>query len=60
MSIISFANVIGVSAGVASASSSLVFSLTTGIIKNLLKITKNKKKKYNKTFWLPQKQIKWH
>ena len=31
-----------------SASSSLVLSFTTGIIKKLLKITRNKKKKPNK------------
>ena len=36
---------IGVPAGIASASFSLVFSLNTGIIKKLLKITRNKKKK---------------
>ena len=41
ISIISFTSLIGVPAGIASASFSLVFSLTTGIIKKLLKITKN-------------------
>ena len=46
--IISFASVIGVPVGLASASFSLAFSLTTGIIKRLLKITRNKKKKHNK------------
>ena len=40
ISIISFTSVIG-----APASFSLVFSLITGIIKNLLKITKKKKRK---------------
>ena len=44
ISIISFTSVIGVLVGRASASCSLVFSLTTGIIKKLLKITRNKKK----------------
>ena len=43
ISIISFKSVIGVPAGTASASFSLVFSLITGIIKKLMKITKNKK-----------------
>ena len=46
ISIISFASVIGVPAGKESANFSLVFSLTTGIIKKLLKITRNKKKKH--------------
>ena len=45
ISIISFTSVIGVSAGLESASFTLVFSLTTGIIKKLLKITRKKKKK---------------
>ena len=48
ISIISFVSVIGVSAGMRSASFSLVFSLTTGIIKESLEITRNKKKKHNK------------
>ena len=48
VSIISFASVIGVPVGIASASFTLVFSLTTGIIKKLLSITRNKKKKLNK------------
>ena len=37
VSVISFASVIGVSAGIASASFTLVFSLTTGIIKKFRK-----------------------
>ena len=41
--IISFTSVIGVPAGIARASFTLTFSLTTGI-KKLLKITSNKKR----------------
>ena len=48
VSIISFKTVIGATAGIASASFTLVFSLTTGIIKKLLSIARNKKKKHNK------------
>ena len=48
ISITSFATVIGAPIGIVSASFSLTFSITTGIIKNLLKTTRNKKKKYNK------------
>ena len=46
ISIYSFTSVIGVPVGIASASFTLIFSLTTGIIKKLklLKITTNKKK----------------
>ena len=50
--IIPFASVIGVLVGIASASFSLAFSLTTGIIQKLLEITRNKKKKHNKTLCL--------
>ena len=45
ISIISFTSVIGIPAGIASASFTLIFSLTTGIIKKLLKVTRKKKKK---------------
>ena len=45
ISIISFTNVIGISAGVISANLTLVFSLTRGIIKKLLKETWKKKEK---------------
>ena len=45
ISIISFTNIIGIPAGVISASLTLVFSLTTGIIKKLLKETRKKEEK---------------
>ena len=48
ISIASFATVIGTPIGIASASLSLTFSLSTGIVKKLLKTTRNKKKKHNK------------
>ena len=44
----SFATVIGTPLGRASASFSLAFSIFTGILKKLLKTTRNKKKKHNK------------
>ena len=50
ISIISFTSVIGVPPGLASASFTLVFSLTTRIIKKLLKVTRTKK--HNKTVML--------
>ena len=55
--IISFTSAIGVPVGIASASFSLVFSLTTGIIKKLLKIPRDKKKKHNKIFMLAKSKI---
>ena len=48
ISIISFTSVIGIPVRIASASFSLIFSLATGIIKKVSKITKKKKKKHNK------------
>ena len=48
--IISFTSIIGAPAVIASANFSLIFSLTTGIIKKLLQTTINKKKKHNEIF----------
>ena len=57
ISIISFTSVTGVPAGLASASFTLVFSLATGIIKKLLKVTRKKKKKHNKIFMLAKTKL---
>ena len=45
VSIFSFASIVGAPVGIASASLTLFFSLTTGIVKKLLNVTRNKKKK---------------
>ena len=58
VSIIFFARVIGAPAGIASASFTLVFSLTTGIETKLLQITRNKKKKHDKTVILAKSKLK--
>ena len=47
ISIASFATVIGTPVGIASASLSLKFSLSTGLLKKLLKTKGRKKKKHN-------------
>ena len=53
VSIISFTSVVGAPAGIASASFTLIFSPTTGIIKKLLSIKKTKRKKMAKfLYWL--------
>ena len=57
VSIISFTNIVGAPDGIASSSFTLVFSLTTGIIKNILSITRNKKKKHDKIFILPKSKL---
>ena len=54
ISIISFASIIGAPVGIASASFSLVFSLTTRIIEKLLNVARNKKKKHNNIVMLPK------
>ena len=57
VSISSFASVIGPPPGIASASFTLVFSSRTGAIKKVLKITRNKKKKHNKTVMLTKNKL---
>ena len=48
ISIASLARVMGIPIGIASASFSLTFSLCTGLVKELLKATRNKKREWNK------------
>ena len=57
VSIASFAIVIGAPVGIVSASFSLAFSISTGIIKKLLKTTRNKKKKHNKIVMLARSKL---
>ena len=52
VSIISFICIIGVPAGIASASFTLIFSITAGIIKKLLSTTIKKKKKHDQILML--------
>ena len=55
VSIISFTSIAGAPVGIASASLTLIFSLTTGIIKQLLSITRTKKKKRDKILMLAKR-----
>ena len=57
ISIISFASAIGVPAGIASACFTLIFSITTGIIKKLLNITRKKKKRHDKILVLAKSKL---
>ena len=57
VSIASFATVIGIPVGITSASLSLAFSLWTGLVKKLLKATRNKKKKHNKIVMLARSKL---
>ena len=47
----------GAPVGIASASFTLIFSLTTGIVKKLLNITRNKKKKHDKILMLAKSKL---
>ena len=53
ISVASFATVTGAPVGIAK----LAFSVTTGIVKKLLKTAKNKKKKYNKIVMLATSKL---
>ena len=57
VSIISFTSIIGAPVGIASASLTLIFSLTTGIIKKSLNITGNKKKKHDQIVMLAKSKF---
>ena len=57
VSICSFTSVVGAPVGIASASFTLIFSLTTAIIKKLLNTTRNKKEKHDKIFLLAKSKL---
>ena len=57
LSIASHATVVGIPVGIAGASLTLIFILTTGIVKKLLNITRRKKKKHNKIFSLVRNKL---
>ena len=57
LSIASHATVVGIPVGIAGASLTLIFTLTTIIVKKLLTITIEKKKKYNKIMVLARNKL---
>ena len=57
LSIASHATVVGIPVGLADASLTVVFSLTTGIVKKLLNVTRKKKKKHNKIVMLAKSKL---
>ena len=52
-----FTSVVGAPVGISSASFILIFALTTGIIKKLLSIARNKKKKHDKILMLTRSKL---
>ena len=57
VSIISFTGTTGAPVGIASASFTLIFSLTTGIVKKLLNIIRKKKKKHDKILMFAKSKL---
>ena len=57
VSTFSFTSIVGAPFGIASASVTLFFSLTTRIVKKLLNITRNKKKKHDKILMLAKSKL---
>ena len=57
LSIASYATVVGIPAGIAGASLTLIFTVTTGLVKTLLNITRKKKKKHNKIIVLARNKL---
>ena len=57
VSIISFTSIVGAPVGIARASFTLIFSLTTGIVRKLLNIRRNKKKKHDKILMLAKSKL---
>ena len=57
LSIASYARVVGRPAGIAGASLTLIFIVTTGVVKTLLNIARKKKKKHNKIIALARSKL---
>ena len=57
LSIASYATVVGIPAGIAGASLTLMFTITTGVVKTFLNITRKKKKKHNKIIALARNKL---
>ena len=57
LSIASYTTVVGIPAGRAGASLTLIFTVTNGVVKTLLNITRKKKKKHNKIIALARSKL---
>ena len=57
LSIASYATVVGIPAGIAGASLTLIFTVTTGVVKTFFNITRKKKKKHNKIITLSRSKL---
>ena len=57
LSIASYATIVGIPIGIAGASLALIFTITIGVVKTLLNITRKKKKKHNKIITLARSKL---
>ena len=57
LSIVSHATIVGIPVGIAGSSLTLMFTVTTGIVKKLFNITRKKKKKHNKIILLAKNKL---
>ena len=57
LSIASYATVVGIPVGIAGVSLTLIFTISTGINKSLLQVTKQRKKKHNKIIALAKSKL---
>ena len=57
LSIAFHATVVGIPVGIAGASLTLMFTVTTGVVKKLLSVTRKKKKKHNKIMVLARNKL---
>ena len=57
LSIASHATIVGIPVGIAGASLTLIFTVTTGVVKKLLNITRKKKNKHNKIIALARSKL---
>ena len=57
LSIASHATIVGIPVGITGASLTLIFTISTGINKSLLKVTEKRKKKHNKIIALAKRKL---
>ena len=57
LSIVSHATVVGIPVGIAGASLTVIFTVTTGVVKKLLNTTRKKKKKHNEIITLARNKL---
>ena len=57
LSIVPHATIVGIPVGIAEASLTLIFTVTTGVVKKLSNITRKKKKKHNKIIALARSKL---